>query len=146
MNKTERVRAALQGQDVDHVPTSFWGHSFLKEWSPQGLAEAMLENHKKYNWDYMKVNPRASYFVEDWGCTFRPSGNPHLPPEPMDYVIKHPSDWRKLSVLDPKKGVLAEHLESLRLIGEGLADGAPFVQTIFSPLSRRAASGRTGQV
>ena len=68
MNKRERVDAALRGEPVDRVPISFWGHSYLKEWSAEGLAEAMLENYRTYDWDYMKVNPRASYHVEDWGA------------------------------------------------------------------------------
>ena len=59
MNKRERVDAALRGAEVDHVPISFWGHSYVREWSAEGLAEAMLENYHAGDWDYMKVNPRA---------------------------------------------------------------------------------------
>jgi hypothetical protein len=44
MNKRERVMAALAGQPVDRVPASFWGHDFLREWTAQGLADAMLES------------------------------------------------------------------------------------------------------
>ena len=60
MNKIERVDAALKGAAVDRAPISFWGHSYLKEWSAEELAEAMLANYRTYDWDYMKVNPRAS--------------------------------------------------------------------------------------
>ncbi len=57
MTKKERVTAALRGQPVDRAPISFWGHNYLKEWSAEGLAEAMLENYHRYGWDWMKVNP-----------------------------------------------------------------------------------------
>ena len=43
VKKKERVRAALRGKAVDRVPTSFWGHDYLREWSPSGLAAAMVE-------------------------------------------------------------------------------------------------------
>ncbi|MBI4318956.1 MAG: hypothetical protein HY675_10730 [Chloroflexi bacterium] len=135
MTKVERVEAALQGQQVDRAPVSFWGHSYLKEWTPEGLAEAMLAFHRKYDWDFMKVNPRASYHAEDWGAVYKASGEPHRGPSFVDSPIKNAGDWTKLDLLDPEKGVLGEHLKALRLIKEGLADDAPFIQTIFSPLS-----------
>ena len=55
MNKKERVDAALNGESVDRVPASMWGHDFEREWSPQSLAEAMVENFTRYDWDFMKI-------------------------------------------------------------------------------------------
>lgn len=135
MTKQERVRAALHGKPVDRVPMSLWGHDYLREWSAEGLAEATLERYRTYDWDFIKVNPRASCFVEDWGCRFRPSGDSHKAPELLDYVIKSAEDWRRLPRLDPSRGVLAEQIRALALIDEALAGEAPFVQTVFSPLS-----------
>ena len=84
MNKRERVEAALRGEPVDRVPISMWGHNYLKEWTPEGLAEAMLENYRAYDWDYMKVNPRASYHVEDWGATLTRPTDPNQSPKFLD--------------------------------------------------------------
>lgn len=134
MTKFERVAAALRGEYVDHVPVSLWGHNYLKEWSSESLAEAMLEFHRKYDWDYMKVNPRASYHVEDWGARYQPSGDPEKGPAFVDGPIKTVRDWTKLWVLDPNKGALGEQIKALELIRDGLAGNAPFVQTVFSPL------------
>ena len=75
MNKKERVDAALRDAPVDRVPASMWGHDFEREWSAQGLAEATVENFTRYDWDYVKVNPRASYHVEGWKVRVKPSGN-----------------------------------------------------------------------
>ena len=135
MNKRERVDAALRGQPVDRVPISFWGHDYLREWSAEGLASAMLENYRRYDWDYMKVNPRASYHVEDWGAELKPSGDPNKGPLWIRPAVTTTSDWRKLRPLEPDRGVLGEQLEALRLIRDGLAGEAYFIQTIFSPLS-----------
>jgi uroporphyrinogen decarboxylase len=135
MNKRERVMAALAGQPVDRVPASFWGHDFLREWSAQGLADAMLESFRRYDWDYMKVNPRATYYAEAWGCHYRPSGNPTRGPEVVDFVLKAAADLETIKPLDIGRGPFAEQLEALRLIDRGLAGEAPFIQTVFSPLA-----------
>lgn len=68
MTRWERLRAALKGQDVDRVPVSMWRHFFAKETSAESLAEAMIGFQSRFDWDFMKVNPRASYHVEDWGA------------------------------------------------------------------------------
>lgn len=135
MSKRERVRAALAGAEVDRVPASFWGHDYLREWTPQGLAEAMLESFRKYDWDYMKVNPRATYYAEAWGCRYRPLGDPTRGPETVDYVLKSAGDLERVRPVDAREGAFGEQLEALRLIAEGLAGEVPFVQTVFSPLA-----------
>ncbi|MBI2303723.1 MAG: hypothetical protein HYU86_03120 [Chloroflexi bacterium] len=133
--KWERIRAVLQGESVDRVPMSFWGHDYLREWSAEGLAQAMLAFHQKYDWDFMKVNPRASYFAEAWGGKFKPSGDPYSQPERVDYAVKSPRDWERVERQRPTEGVWAEQLQALTLINQGLAGSAPFIQTVFSPLS-----------
>jgi uroporphyrinogen decarboxylase len=135
MNKRERVMAALAGQPVDRVPASFWGHDFLREWTAQGLADAMLESFRRYDWDYMKVNPRATYYAEAWGCRYRPSGSATRAPEVVDFVLKSAADLAGIKAIDIGQGPFAEQLEALRLIGRGLSGEAPFIQTVFSPLA-----------
>lgn len=135
MSKHERVLAALRGEPVDQVPVGFWGHDYLHEWTPEGLVEATLERYRRFDWDFIKLNPRACFFVEDWGCRFEPSGNAREGPKLRGYVVKTSAHWEHLRPLDPQQGVLGEHLRALRLLGEALGGAAPFVQTIFSPLS-----------
>lgn len=134
MNKKERVDAALRGDPVDRLPASVWGHDFEREWSAQSLAEAMVENFTRYDWDYMKVNPRASYHVEGWGVKVRPSGEKYKAPIIEDTPVKSASDWRRLRPLEPDQGVLGEQLYALRLINHSIGYEAYFVQTIFCPL------------
>jgi uroporphyrinogen decarboxylase len=135
MNKRERVRAALQGKPVDRPPISFWRHFFEKETSAAGLAEAMLGFQRAYDWDFVKVNPRACYHAEPWGCRFQFSGQPHIDPKLIEVAVKTPDDWRQVKALSPTSGAFGEQLEALRLIKEGLGGAVPFVETIFTPLS-----------
>jgi uroporphyrinogen decarboxylase len=135
MNKRERVEAALRGETVDRVPISFWGHDYLKEWTDEGLAEAMVANYRTYDWDYMKVNPRASYHVEDWGATLEHTTDPNHGHTFTSWPVREAGDWRRLRPLEPDRGVLGEQLAALRLIRNELSGEAHFIQTIFSPLS-----------
>lgn len=134
MEKKERVRAALAGEPLDRPPAGFWGHDFQREWSSEGLAAAMLERFHAHDWDYMKVNPRATYYAEAWGNRHAPSGNPNEGPLTLDYVLRSPKGLARLRRISGSEGVFAEQLSALRLIGEGIG-GAPFIQTVFSPLS-----------
>ena len=134
MNKKERVDAALRGDPVDRVPASMWGHDFDREWNPHTLTEAMVENFARYDWDYMKVNPRASYHVEGWGVKVRPSGERYKAPIIEDTPIKTASDWKRLRPLEPDEGALGEQLQALQLINHSIGYEAYFVQTIFCPL------------
>ncbi len=135
MNKIERVNAAVRGQPVDRVPASVWGHDYLREWTPEGVAQAMLENYHAYDWDYMKFNPRASYHVEDWGAKLEPSGNANQGPRFISIPVQEAGDWRRLRPLNPNKGALGEQLQALRIIANELKGEAYFIHTIFNPLS-----------
>ena len=135
MTKRERVRAALQGEPVDRVPVSFWGHDFLREWSAEGLAAAMVESVRTYDYDYLKVNPRATYYAEAWGCTFSPPDDALRQPGPASFAVHEASDLQALRSADGAGGPFAEQLDALRLIGRELGGDVPFVQTVFSPLS-----------
>jgi len=148
MTKRERVAAALAGGEVDRVPVSFWGHDYVREWTPAGLAEATLERFRQYDWDFIKVNPRATYYAEAWGSRYQPSGDALHGPVNVDYVLKTTRDLDRLSPLDVQEGPLGEQPAALRLIGEGLAGAAPFIQTVFSPLAvmGRLANGDLGFV
>jgi uroporphyrinogen decarboxylase len=136
MTKLQRINAALHNQGVDRPPVSLWRHFFECERSAEDLAGAMLAFHRKYDWDWMKVNPRASYHVEDWGVkTDYGNGGPTDKPTVVEYPIHSASDWAKLKPLSPSEGVLDEQIEALERIGEALGGETYFIETIFNPLS-----------
>ena len=138
MTKKERVRAALAGTAADRPPASLWGHDYLREWSPRELADATLEQYRAYDWDFVKLNPRATYFAEAWGNTYRRPDAPHRP-EPISVAIHDAGELDAVRAADPGAGVFAEHLEALRLVLGGVAGEADIIHTVFSPLSVVAA-------
>jgi len=136
MTKLQRITAALHNQGVDRPPVSLWRHFFDCERSAEDLAGAMLAFHKKYDWDWMKVNPRASYHVEGWGVkTDYGSGGPMDKPTVVEYPVHTTADWAKLRPLSSSEGALDEQIEAIERINEALGGETYFIETIFNPLS-----------
>ena len=133
MTHTERVRAALAGDPVDRLPVSMWRHFYGQENAPETLAAAMLGFQERYDWDFMKVNPRASYHVEDWGVKAAYHGDEH--PRITGTPVRAPDDWIKIEPLDINRGVLRDHLAALEAIAKGQRGEVPFLMTVFTPLS-----------
>lgn len=148
MNKKERVDAALRGDRVDRVPASLWGHDYEREWSVQSFTEATVENFTRYDWDFVKVNPRACYHVEGWGAKYRPSGEKYKGPIFEETPLKSASDWKRIRPLEPDRGALGEQLRALQLINHAVGFDAYFVQTIFCPLgiAKYLAGGKSEPV
>ncbi len=135
LNHKERVKNLLTSEPIDRVPISFWRHFYHKEKTAEGLAEAMLDFQKKFDWDLMKVNPRAAYHVQGWGAVLKFSDDEFVKTQIVDYPVKKTSDWEKLKILNPAQGALAEQLQALNIIKKGLKDSVHFLETVFTPLS-----------
>ena len=135
LTKRERVQAVLEGETADRPPISVWRHFYDKETTVQGLVESMLGFQRQYDWDFMKVNPRAQYHVEDWGATFRYPADPNEGPTALDVPVGSPEQWERIEPLKATAGVLDEHLKALSDIRKGLAGDAPFIMTVFNPIS-----------
>ncbi len=136
MTRRERTRKTIQGERTDRPPMSFWRHFYDREGTAQELAEAMLEFQRKHNWDFMKVNPRASYHVEDWGVkTARPGKGPLDKPKVVHSPVREPQDWDKIRALNPSKGTLAEILDAEERIATEIQGETDWLMTVFNPLS-----------
>jgi uroporphyrinogen decarboxylase len=136
MTKLQRMEASLRNQPVDRPPVSLWRHFYECERSAEDLAGAMLSFHRKYDWDWMKINPRASYHVEGWGVrTDYGKGGPNDKPSVVEYPIRSAADWGKLKPLSLTEGELDEQIEVVERICEALGGETFAVQTVFNPLS-----------
>ncbi len=137
MTKRERIDATLKGEPVDLVPISFWRHFYLQERDAGLLADALLAFQREYQWDFVKVNPRASYHTEGWGNRYQYSDDPNAAPTRVSHLVRGREDWAKVGVLDIwKTEPLKQQLVLLELMKEGLQDeNVYFIQTVFSPLA-----------
>lgn len=133
-SKRERVEAALKGEVLDRVPVSAWQHFLAEETNPAALAGITLKNYRDYDWDWVKLNPRATYYAEAWGNKHDFANYDAVLPQFLEGPINSPADLEKIQPLNPTAGVFAEHLDLVRQVRAGLGD-THFLQTVFSPLS-----------
>ncbi len=134
LSKRERVDAALKGEPVDRVPVAAWRHFIPEETAPDTLADISLRFFHDFDWDWLKVNPRATYYAEAWGNRYDFTQYTGVRPRLIDGPVAEASDLPKVQPLDPTVGVFAEHLDLLRRIKAGIGN-AHAIQTVFSPLS-----------
>jgi len=128
-----RVEAALAGGEVDRPPAGAWGHRYRDEWSPERLAEITIERASRFGWDFVKFQPRATFFAEAFGAPYRPAGHSLRAPVADAPFVTDLDGWRRLSLVNP--AVMDDQVRSLGLVAKGLGDRVPVLQTVFSPLS-----------
>lgn len=134
VSKRERVEAALRGEPVDRVPVSAWRHFIDEERDPDMLAQVTLKHFHDFDWDWVKVNPRATYYAEAWGNRYDFSQYDAVLPRLVEGPVSQSGDLGKIETISGTAGVFAEHLDLTRRIKAGLGD-VHFLQTVFSPLS-----------
>lgn len=134
MDKRQRLEIAVRGGTPDRVPVSAWGHFYVQETNPHTFADTMLGFFSKFDWDFLKIHARASYHVEGWGFTYRPSNDPMKNHVCTGHPIKEAEDWRKIHALDMSTPALEEQITALRLIKKSLPADVPVIMTVFSPL------------
>lgn len=136
----------LAGERPDRFAASFWRHFFHLEHTAEGTAEGMLWFQKEFDWDFMKINPRADYHVQDWGVKLRLSNKELENHVKVSFPISDAYDWLALKVLPPTAPVLAEHLKLVSILRSRCGRDLPILMTVFTPLSvagRMVADHRT---
>lgn len=135
MTKTERIRHVLQGNVPDRASISLWGHHPRHEVTTDGLVQITLEFQANYDWDFVKINPRAEYHAEAWGNRYALYLDDRRRPELLSHVVKEPRDFERIEELDPREGILGEHLQAVKRIRGRLGPNTPLIMTLFTPLS-----------
>ncbi len=135
MNKHERIAAALAGHEVDRPPVSTWRHFVDREQNASDLTAAMLDYHRRFDWDWLKINPRATCFAEAWGNRYDFSQYVSVVPRATRVTLQSLRDLEMIEPVDPSAGALGEQLDVTSRIVRQLDSEAPIIQTVFSPLS-----------
>jgi uroporphyrinogen decarboxylase len=128
-----RVEAALAGGEVDRPPAGAWGHRYRDEWTPEKLAQVTIDRATRFGWDFVKFQPRASFFAEAFGAPYRSAGHALRAPVMDEAPVRTLDDWKDLRLVNPD--VMDEQVRTLGVVVQGLGDRVPVLQTVFSPLS-----------
>lgn len=135
MNKWERLQAALDGEEVDRVPLSLWRHHHLQDRTAEGLARVTLDLYRQYDLDLIKVTPSGLYGVEDWGADIHYHDDDLIAPYVRTPAVSSAEGWAGLRMLSPQEGALGRELRALDHIGREIDGQAPYLMTVFSPLT-----------
>lgn len=131
--KRERVQALLQGEAVYPPVASFFGHKHDEEQSPSTLVPHLLRYNRENEWDFIKVQSRATYYGEAWGCPHE--YNDQTGPVMVGHIVKNVDDYYRLQTIDVERGVFAEHVQVAKDLAAELKGSVPHVHTVFSPLT-----------
>lgn len=132
--RRDRVLATLAGDPVDRPPMSFWGHFYDRESNAADLAAATIAQRERFDWDFVKLNPRASYHGEPWGLAYRYPGGGAKPVR-TSYPLHTLDDYLRMRPVPGDAGALGEQLDAIRRTRAGLPPDVLLVETVFSPLS-----------
>ena len=133
-NKKKRIETVLSGKVPDRIPVSIWGHDFLREWSAKDLADQTVEKQQQFGYDFVKLNPRWTFFGEIWGCTYQPPTEQAFPAV-LHRIIEQADDFYKVEQAETSNPVFQEHLQALELVIEKIGDDVDVIYTLFSPLA-----------
>lgn len=133
MTGRKRVEAALEMRVADRPPVGAWGHTYREEWSPEELAGITVERARRFGWDYVKFQPRASSFAEEFGSVYHPSGHRLRGPILVRSAVPDLEAWSSVAVANRK--ALDDQVDSIRLVVRELGPDVPVIQTVFSPIT-----------
>ena len=132
--KQERMDAVLNGELADRAPVSAWRHFTECEHStPKVFADMMIEFQNAYDWDYIKLQPRASYYAEAWGAEFDYNAyNGGVSAPCVKPAVSNADELDKIVELTGKEPVFQEQVEAVKQVIQQ-SNGTPVFHTIFCP-------------
>ena len=68
MSKFDLLNETMIGNLGDRIPLSLWKHHPDRDRTPEGLAEAEIEFHKKLDHDLLKISFFGHYPCINFGC------------------------------------------------------------------------------
>jgi uroporphyrinogen decarboxylase len=135
LNHTDRLQALIEGLTPDRPPVAMWRHFYPDENDPMRFAEAMIDWQKRFDCDFLKINPKASYHYEPWGVRMRLSPDSVTKPVRQKPAITKLSDWQNVHPLPVSHPEFDAQLRSIVAIRKALPRPFRIVMTVFNPIS-----------
>src|SRR5262245_58896149 len=136
MRSIDRIRATLEGREVDRPAYSFWTHFPEIDLDPPAIAAATVDFARPLALDFVKAMPNGLYCVEDWGVVpdFSAIAGGGVA-KVTQSAVATPEDWRRIRRRDPTAGALGRELDHLRRLVAAFGPDVPVLATTFSPLT-----------
>jgi uroporphyrinogen decarboxylase len=133
MNGRARVKAALGMTVADRPPVGAWGHTYREEWSPEQLAAITVERARKFGWDFVKFQPRATCFAEAFGSKYHAANHKLKGPVLDEAAVPDLDSWGSVALRNRK--ALDDQAVSIGIVARELGPSVPVIQTVFSPIT-----------
>lgn len=92
-----------------------------------------MERARRFGWDFVKFQPRATTFAEAFGSTYHFSGHRLRGPVMDEAAVPDLESWRSVSLVD--RAAMDDQVESISIVARELGPAVPVIQTVFSPLT-----------
>lgn len=135
MNHTDRLQAILEGHQPDRPPVSMWRHFYMEENRPDTFAEATIAWQRRHDWDFIKINPKASYHYEPFGVRMTYSPDGVIKPKRTAFPIREPEDWSRIKPIPKSHPEFDAQLSAIARIRKALPKPFRIVMTVFNPIS-----------
>ncbi len=136
MNGKERVKALLQGTEIDRTPICGWYHMPLVDRNVEDFVRELIVSTDVNHWDFIKIMTNGHYYTEAFGGEICFStDNTKWYGEIERYPIVTAEDAAGLPVLGRNNPVFLREVEILKRLKEHYKDEIPILATIFSPLT-----------
>lgn len=135
LDHTDRLAALAEGVRGDRPPVSLWRHFYKDEDNLDKFVEMMVGWQTQYDWDFMKINPRASYHYEPWGVVMRPSPDRATKAERIGFPIQRPIDLLKIAPLPMTHPLFDFQLKAISRIRKEIKQPFRITMTVFNPIS-----------
>lgn len=127
--------ARHRSTDVPYLVAA-WQHLVGHEYGADEFADAYIDFVDQWDWDWVKINPRAIYYSEAWGSKYDENDYAgYVIPRKLQDAVASVDDLAKIVELDPKTNeVFGQQYASAAKIRAAFTDRA-VLQSIFNPLS-----------
>lgn len=133
MDGRGRVKAALEMKVADRPPVGAWGHTYKEEWSPEQLAAITVERARRFGWDFVKFQPRATCFAEGFGSKYHAANHKLKGPVLDEPAVPGLDAWRSVALRNPR--ALDDQALSIGIVAREVGGSVPVIQTVFSPIT-----------
>ncbi|MFT8321936.1 MAG: uroporphyrinogen decarboxylase family protein [Bacillus sp. (in: firmicutes)] len=135
MNAYDRIRAMVDGKQVDRPAVSVWKHFFLEDRVVNDLVKRTCSFQDQNDWDVIKVMSNGIYLQEQYNSKIIWSRNSDEFPITVKQHINGPKGFTRLKPVDVKTGAIAREVEVAKRLVDKYKGKVPVVATVFTPLT-----------
>lgn len=132
--RRQRWEAVMKGEPADRPLISAWRHFPELENEPESFAAAMLDFQEKYDWDFLKLQPRGVYQHENWGNVYDYSRYNDVIPVLVEHLLHSVADVSRIQKISGTGGTFGEQLTAISLVKAKADADVPVVATLFTPI------------